>query len=203
MRRVGFGLIWFLCAGVSFYAAQYWSGWTFVPGFNPVRNLLGEGALALHAGFGSLALVTGPFQFSSRLRNARPGVHRWTGMVYMMSCTVSGLAGLALAFGSVETLVAKLGFGTLAVFWLTTIAMGYRTALGRRFVQHRQWMWRSMALTFAAVTLRILLPLGMMTGHAFSDVYAVIAWMCWVPNLLAVELVLRLQPRLARQRSAA
>ena len=52
-------------------------------------------------------------------------------------------------------------------------------------------MIRSAALAFAAVTLRLYLPLSMVIGLPFEPSYTVIAWACWIPNLIAVELWLR------------
>lgn len=203
MSRIAFSGLVLLCFGVALYAAQYWSGWTFIPGFQPVVNNLGVTPLAVHAGFGSVALVLGPFQFSSRLRAARPGVHRMTGRVYIAACLISGLAGLVLAIGSQGGPVAQAGFFMLAVFWLWTTISGLRAAMARRIPEHRRWMWRSMALTFAAVTLRLQLPIAFGSGYDFSVAYPVIAWSCWVPNLVVVEIGLRLQSLFGRQRAAS
>ena len=47
---------------------------------------------------------------------------------------------------------------------------------------------RNYALTLAAVTLRIELPLLQMAGGmTFDQAYATIAWMCWIPNLVLAE----------------
>ena len=48
-------------------------------------------------------------------------------------------------------------------------------------------MIRSHALTLAAVTLRIYLPLELALGMSFHDAYRVVSWLCWVPNLVAAE----------------
>ncbi|MEQ1730362.1 MAG: DUF2306 domain-containing protein [Vicinamibacterales bacterium] len=48
-------------------------------------------------------------------------------------------------------------------------------------------MIRSFALTYAAVTLRLYVPLSMAAGVPFDVAYPVIAWACWVPNLLVAE----------------
>ncbi|MBK8802471.1 MAG: DUF2306 domain-containing protein [Fibrobacteres bacterium] len=56
-------------------------------------------------------------------------------------------------------------------------------------VPHHQWMLRSYALTSAAITLRLWLPLGMLAGLDFLAAYVVIAWLCWVPNLLVAEVL--------------
>jgi hypothetical protein len=48
-------------------------------------------------------------------------------------------------------------------------------------------MVRNFALTFAAVTLRLYLGVFMAAGARFEDVYPLLAWLCWVPNLLLAE----------------
>lgn len=50
-------------------------------------------------------------------------------------------------------------------------------------------MVRNFALTLAAVTLRIYLPASMIAGIEFEVAYPYIAWLCWVPNLVAAELL--------------
>lgn len=52
-------------------------------------------------------------------------------------------------------------------------------------------MIRSFALTFAAVTLRLYLPLHLLFQVSFDDAYRAISFLCWVPNLLIAELYLR------------
>jgi hypothetical protein len=65
--------------------------------------------------------------------------------------------------------------------------LGWRRAVQGRLDEHRRWMVRSFALTFAAVTLRLQLPLAAAAPIDSLDAYRAIAWLCWVPNLLAVE----------------
>ncbi|MFV3517468.1 DUF2306 domain-containing protein, partial [Mycobacterium tuberculosis] len=64
-----------------------------------------------------------------------------------------------------------------------------------RIASHRRWMVRSFALTLAAVTLRIYLPLSDVLGIGFAASYPVVAWLCWVPNMAVVEWYLRSGPR--------
>ena len=48
------------------------------------------------------------------------------------------------------------------------------------------------ALTLAAVTLRIYLPLMLGVFHwSFHSAYIAVAWLCWVPNLLIAEWLIR------------
>jgi hypothetical protein len=59
-------------------------------------------------------------------------------------------------------------------------------------------MIRSCALTAAAITLRIYLPLIFAFHWPFSIAYPAIARLCWIPNALAAEVYLRLVPRPSR-----
>lgn len=97
------------------------------------------------------------------------------------------LAALVLATMSQGGLPTHIGFGLLAVLWLGTTATAYRHIRAGQQVAHRRWMTRSYALTFAAVTLRIYLPLSFAVGLPFEPAYQAISWLCWVPNLIVAE----------------
>src|SRR5262249_27630693 len=98
---------------------------------------------------------------------------------------------LALAPFTKGGIVAHLGFAALGLAWLATTARAYALARRHRWPQHRRWMIRSYALTLAAVTLRIQIPLAIVAWMPFETCYPVIAWSCWVPNLLVAEGILR------------
>ncbi|WP_085847891.1 DUF2306 domain-containing protein [Pacificibacter marinus] len=149
-----------------------------------------------HVGFAPLALLLMPFQFWAGLRMRRPRLHRWTGRVYGLAILISGIGGAFMALNTDAGPVAGLGFGLLAVAWLGTTARGIWLARARRIPEHRVWILRSAALTFAAVTLRLYIPISQMIGWPFEISYAVIAWACWVPNLLLVEVWLQRQAKL-------
>jgi hypothetical protein len=65
---------------------------------------------------------------------------------------------------------------------------------------HRRWMVRSAALTCAALTLRLYLPVPPALGFTFVEGYRAIAWACWLPNLLVAEYFIRQRPVLAAAR---
>lgn len=152
----------------------------------------------LHISLGGIALLAGFTQFFTKLRANRPGLHRNLGKLYVMAVAISGLCGLLIAFFANGGLIAALGFGSLAVLWLYTTLRAYTAVRSQRFTDHRRWMIRSYALCFAAVTLRIYLPLMVATGIGFIIAYRIIAWLCWVPNLIVAEYLItgRLWPML-------
>lgn len=143
---------------------------------------------------GTLALVLGAFQLSSRLRARYLNAHRWVGRVYVAAVLIGGSGGIALAPISMGGMPAHLGFGVLGVLWIISVAIGYRRIRNGDQVTHRQWMMRNYSLTFAAVTLRVYLPLSLAAGIPFETAYPVIAWLCWVPNLLVVEWLIVRRP---------
>jgi uncharacterized membrane protein len=145
--------------------------------------------LYIHIVFGVLALVIGPFTLSSRLREKNVKRHRILGSIYMVSILFGGLAGLYLALNATGVWVAQLGFALLSIGWLITMFQALVHIKKRNIQGHQKWMLRNYALTFAAVTLRIWLPLfTVLFGFDhFQYSYAVIAWLCWVPNFIVME----------------
>jgi uncharacterized membrane protein len=167
----------------------------FLPRIGPISpdilaNLYARPWLTLHVAGAATALLLGAFQFLPAVRRRRT-LHRWIGRLYASGCIVGGCAGFALAFGTTAGPVAALGFGLLAPIWIYCTAQGWLTARARRFDEHRRWMIRSFALTFAAVTLRLYLPIGVMAGLTFHQIYVATAWISWIPNLAMAELYLR------------
>ncbi len=148
--------------------------------------------ILLHV-FGScVALLLGPMQFTSRLRAKHLALHKILGALYLIiGVGVGGLAGLFMSLHASGGILAKLGFGSLALAWLSTAVLGLRHARSHQYVIHGQWMVRNYALTFAAVTLRVLLPSSFALDIPFDIAYPAISWLCWVPNLLFAEWLIR------------
>ncbi len=153
-----------------------------------LHQLANASAFWAHVLGGSTALLLMPFQFWTRLRTTRPVLHRWIGRAYVLAILIGGAAGLRIALDAQGGLAGRIGFATLAVLWIVATTLAFLKARARDFAAHRRWMIRSAAMTFAAVTLRILLPLSMAAQIPFEVAYPIIAWACWVPNLIAVEL---------------
>jgi len=185
-------LFYFFALGVAGYAV-------FAYGFMPlgalvhpdmkINFLIHPVGIYAHVFASLVALSLAPFQFSSRLRSARPRVHRLMGRAYLgIGVVVGGLAGLYMSIFAFGGVTAKLGFACLAVIWLYTGVRAYRAIRRGAVQEHRSWMVRNVSLTLAAVTLRIYLPSSMLAGIPFEVAYPVIAWLCWMPNLVVAEL---------------
>ena len=147
-------------------------------------------AFLAHVLAAPVALALGAFQFMPRLRANRRGVHRWSGRVYATAILIAGIGALGMTATGNGGPVAQVGFGVLAVLWIGFTATAVRAAMTGRIEAHRRWMIRSYALTFAAVTVRIYLAPMMSSGMAYEEAIAILAWLCWVPNLAVAELYL-------------
>lgn len=159
--------------------------------------------LMTHIVASMLAILIGPFQFLPRLRKGRLlKVHRWLGRGYMLSILFGGLSGLYMAQFAYGGTISRLGFGVLACLWLYSGYRAYKHIRDKEVEEHRQWMIRNYALTFAGVMLRIWVPVSTTLGADFTTAYIIIAWACWVPNLLVAEWIIR-RSRPSQRRSTA
>ncbi len=141
----------------------------------------------LHTAGGGLASLIGPFQFLNALRCKWPQLHRWLGRAYLLAVGLGAIAGLYLSPGSLAANTFGIAFIFLAVAWFYTGWMAYAAIRQRDVVAHQVWMVRNFALTYAAVTLRVEMPVLILAGMGPIMALNVVGWTCWIPNLLAVE----------------
>ena len=192
MNKLGWFVFAFFAIGVGLYPIVYLMTDAKIGVLNSktdelLSNAVWNWAFYQHILFGGMALLTGWSQFSKKFRGKNLNFHRTLGKVYVSVCLISGIAGLYLAFYATGGIIAKLGFGGLAISWLISTITAYRSIRVRKIDSHQAWMIRSYALTFAAVTLRIWLPMSQIAGMEFIEAYRIIAWLCWVPNILFAE----------------
>jgi uncharacterized membrane protein len=149
--------------------------------------------LMVHIVASMLAILIGPFQFLPTLRKGRLlKVHRWLGWAYLLSVLFGGLGGLYMAQFGYGGLITEVGFAALALLWLYSGYMAYQQIRNKDIERHRQWMIRNYALTLAGTLLRVWVPIFVVgVGIDFVLAYRAIAWLCWVPNLLVAEWIIR------------
>ncbi len=144
-----------------------------------------------HIIFGGIALLTGWTQFSPKMRNRRMALHRKLGKVYVIAVLLSALAGIYIGFFATGGLISSTGFICLGIIWFYTTLKAYLYIKRGEVEKHQKIMVYSYAACFAAVTLRIWLPILTMLYGNFSKAYLVVAWLSWVPNLLVAYLLTR------------
>ena len=196
MRRLP-GFLWFLLALFAFVNALEALRYLLphVPFPVDMENFRERRlALSVHALGGAIALLAGPLQFVPRFREASWNRHRLLGWTYGGAVLLGWCASLWIAPHSQTGWIASSGFLTLGVAWIVATGLAVRFILRGDAIRHRRWMIRSYALTAAAITLRLYLPLIFVFHWSFSIAYPAIAWLCWIPNALAVELYLLFVP---------
>ncbi|MGA7859525.1 MAG: DUF2306 domain-containing protein [Terracidiphilus sp.] len=139
-----------------------------------------------HTLAGMFALLIGPINFSSRIRERHRKLHRTLGKIYVISVVIGAATGVALASG-------RPGFpGTSmqATAWVVCTTAAFITARNRHIIQHRQWMARSYAVTFTFVSSRVLNLVPAYWSHLGDSLSAVGVIAFTLVSLLIVDLSL-------------
>ena len=139
-----------------------------------------------HTLAGIFALLIGPINFSTRIRQRYLQLHRILGRIYVISVFVGSFTGMALAYG-------RPGFpGTSmqAAAWMVCTTAAFIAARNRQIVVHRQWMIRSYAVTFTFVSSRVLNLVPAYWSH-LGDVLSAVGVIAFtLASLLVVEVSL-------------
>ena len=117
--------------------------------------------------------------------------HRLIGKIYVITALISSFTSLYIAIYATGGIVTAIGFGCLGATWFYTTLKAYAHIKRRNIGAHENMMIYSYALCFAAVTLRIWLPLLIILFNNFIVAYKIVAWLCWLPNLLIAALLIR------------
>jgi hypothetical protein len=149
---------------------------------------------------GSAMLILGWSQFSSRLRRALPGLHRWLGRGLVAAGAYFALSGLVMnasAKAQNDSALYDAAQNVMAVVFLTVLFLGIRAIRQRRVADHRAWMMRSYAITLGAATQTVLLlPVFLALGEVKGLLTDLVFIAAWVVNLAVAEWVIRAPNRL-------
>lgn len=130
---------------------------------------------------GFLALIRKDFGFKN--------FHRNMGKVYIFLILIfAAPSGIYMGVFANGGLFSKISFIILGFLWWFSTLKAYQLARQKRFKEHKQWMWRSFAFTLSAITLRMWKVIIVYLFHPNPmDVYQIIAWLGWIPNILIIE----------------
>lgn len=189
VNRVAWIVFAFLAIGVGFYPFTYLLTTEKFGILNSktaelLTNQIWNIGFYGHIVFGGLALMSGWSQFSKKIRSKNLKLHRNLGKFYVLTVLVSGVCGVYIAFFATGGLITSLGFICLGSIWLYTTLKAYIAIRAKDLSLHQGMMIYSYAACFAAVTLRIWLPLLTMAFGEFLIAYKIVAWLCWVPNII-------------------
>jgi uncharacterized membrane protein len=142
---------------------------------------------------GVVAILVGIVQLWLGATGRTRSLHRTLGRIYLIAVSV----GSAGAFYLALTIDARhfpyaLGLASLGVAWLLTSGMAYLAIRRGAREQHREWMIRSYAVTFAFVTFRVFDNL-FIGWHIAADIEidTAMAFACYAVPLLLIEPILQ------------
>jgi len=149
-------------------------------------------AFFVHVFTSIFVLAAGFTQFTPSILKKHKSIHRTIGKAYVFNVLfITGPASFVMALFANGGISSRLGFSILSILWIFTTAMAWRTAMQKKFSNHKMWMYRSYALTLSALTLRLWKWLLVLLFHMRPmDAYMIVAWLGFVPNLLLAELLI-------------
>ena len=150
-------------------------------------------AFFIHVFTSMFALAAGFTQFSGFVLRQYKTIHRIVGKCYVADILfITGPASFIMALLANGGISSRIAFTCLSLLWMYCTAKAWQTAKAKQFTLHRNWMYRSYALTLSAVTLRGWKWLLIALFHLRPlDTYKLVAWMGFVPNLLVAEWIIR------------
>lgn len=150
-------------------------------------------AFYVHVFSAIIALCAGFTQFSPEILKEHRRIHRLAGRVYVWDIlAVNFPAGLIMGVYANGGMAGKAAFILLDVLWFAFTCKAFVCALKKDFTGHKDYMIRSYALTFSAITLR---TWKIVFSHLFvikqEQLYIIDAWMGFLPNLMIAEWLIR------------
>jgi uncharacterized membrane protein len=137
-----------------------------------------------HTISGTVALLAGPLQFSTRFRQRHLQWHRVIGRFYVAAVFVGSFTGIALAAGR----PGLPGTSMQAAAWMVCTAVAVIAARNGQIAVHRQWMARSYAVTFTFVSSRVLNLVPAYWSH-LGDVLAAVGVIAFtLASILIVDI---------------
>jgi uncharacterized membrane protein len=157
-----------------------------------IAHLSYQIAFFTHVYTSFFVLVLGGVQFSKRLRTLYPKTHRAVGKLYLgILFFFSAPSGLYMGYHANGGLTAQISFCILGLLWIFFSYKALVFAKNGNWIQHRNFMYRSYALTLSAISLRLFKWLiAVCFGLPPMSTYQIVAWMGWLVNLLIAELLI-------------
>jgi uncharacterized membrane protein len=171
---------YFFNFNIEQYQDYYWSNKWWLVG-----HLLG----------GGVALILGPFQFSTTFRNRYVALHRNLGKAFIIGILIGSLSAIYMSFyvAPQVNISWSISLFVLALVWLVSVFMAYRMIRLRRVPQHKEWMIRAYIITVAFVLFRFLNETSFIRElmPTFEERGPACIWMSWVIPLFFAEVILQ------------
>lgn len=154
---------------------------------------------------GALFMVLGPLQFLTSIRRRYPGVHRWSGRIFLSASAIVGVTGLAMAAGrTIGGWDEKSAIFLFGSFFLFALARAFWHATHQEFAKHREWMIRGYGVGLAVAMIRPIMGIffasAILRGHTPEphDFFGIAFWIGFMLQAIAAEQWIRYTKSTAR-----
>jgi uncharacterized membrane protein len=202
IERFLFFITWIIIIGLSAYFFLENVG-VYFTGYRSESYTSNPIWVSFHLIGGSLALLTGPIQFSKWIRNNYLTFHKLTGKIYIIGAFMAGLSAIRLSLiSSCEP--CRVSLFILAILVLFTTFSAWWCIKNKNIKAHQQFMVRSYIciLSFIAVRIGGIIPLDFLFGHiedptfgrtvneyffSFVPVICGEIFLIWIPTLKNIK----------------
>ena len=137
----------------------------------------------------TIYLLLLPFQLIRRIRTRHPHFHRWNGRILVVLGIFVAMSALALSrtnsIGGVNEAAATTLYALLLLWFLVA---GFRSARGRDFSAHREWMLRAYGVTLGIATTRPIVGIFFATRKLSPpEFFGMAFWLGFTLTLIAAE----------------
>lgn len=158
---------------------------------NVIYDMIWNIGFYTHIVTGGISLLIGWAQFLPKFRNKYLRLHRFIGIIYVISFILCGLSSVVISLYATGGFVAGLGFGIMGIISFYTTFVAFLAVKNKDIWQHEKMMIYSYACCFAAVTFR-LWQVGLhFTGLEYITLYKIAAWIGWLPNLVVAYWIVK------------
>ena len=143
----------------------------------------------IHVYSSVFVLLAGFTQFNRRILKNYPKIHKRIGQIYVYTVVfLAAPSGIYIGYYANGGFWSKISFMLLGTLWYTFTVIGIISVKKRFLLRHKNFMLRSFALAFSAITLRLWKVILVFAFHPNPmEVYKIIAWLGWIPNILVIE----------------
>ncbi|RJE70718.1 hypothetical protein BGP76_10910 [Reichenbachiella sp. MSK19-1] len=150
-------------------------------------------AFFIHVYSSIFTLLIGFFQFSNTIRKRYPRLHRSIGKFYIGTIVIlAGPSGLVMGYHANGGIYSQISFCLLSILWIYFSLMAYKYARAKKWTLHKNFIYRSYALTLSAISLRLFKWIIVGTfALPPMDTYQIVSWLGWIVNLGIAEFIIR------------
>jgi len=157
-----------------------------------LSNSIWKFSFYVHVFSAIVSLAAGFTQFSKELLIHKPHFHKILGRIYVWNILfINFPVTLVMSIYANGGWLGKSAFLILNSLWFIFTYLAVRYAIQGNFKSHKEFMIRSFALTFSAITLRtwkLLLTQG--NFIPVENVYIIESWLGFLPNIVVAELII-------------